>query len=88
MVGRFFNPARFAAHTFAWSPDSRYLAVALQPASGSRPGAPCLVLIDTRTGRVRTIASGSVQGVSFAPTGPDRVVYGLGKAGVFRRGTA
>jgi len=80
VLGRFFSSARYQAHTFAWSPDSRYLAVALQSATGSHSG-PCLVVIDTRTSRVRTIANGSVQGVSFAPSGVDRLVYGLGKSG-------
>ncbi|HYB28227.1 MAG TPA: hypothetical protein VEF89_16550 [Solirubrobacteraceae bacterium] len=80
VLGRFFSSTRYQTHTFAWSPDSRYLAVALQSATGSHSG-PCLVVIDTRTTRVRTIANGSVQGVSFAPNGADRVVYGLGKSG-------
>jgi Tol biopolymer transport system component len=78
VVGRFFNAARYAAQTFAWSPDSRYLAVALRPATGSHSPAS-LVVIDMRTERARTIASGQAQGVSFAPTGPDRLVYGLVK---------
>ncbi|HYB29397.1 MAG TPA: hypothetical protein VEF89_22490 [Solirubrobacteraceae bacterium] len=80
VLGRFFASARYGAHTFAWSPDSRYLAVALQPATGSHSG-PCLVVIDTRTSRTRTVASGWIQGVSFAPTGADRLVYALGKTG-------
>jgi len=80
VVGKFFSATRYQAQTFAWSPDSRYLAVALRPATGSHSAAS-LAVIDMRTKRARTIASGRVQGVSFAPAAPDRVVYGMGKSG-------
>jgi hypothetical protein len=81
LVGGFFAVERWVVHALAWSPDSRYLAVALQPAGGIRhPGVPYLALIDTRTGVVRTIADGLVEGLSFAPATPDRLVYGLDAA--------
>jgi hypothetical protein len=80
VVGKFFDAGRYSAHTFAWSPGSRYLAVVLQPATGSHSG-PCLVVIDARTKQAKTIVSGWVQGVSFAPSGPNRLVFGLGRSG-------
>jgi len=60
----------------AWSPDSRYLAVARQStvipflASGSG-----LLVIDTQTGTVTSIAEGVINGASFAQDGSDRVVF-------------
>jgi hypothetical protein len=81
LVGSFFARGRWVAHALAWSPDSRYLAVALQPAGGIRhPGVAYLALIDTRTGKVRTITHGLVEGLSFAPAAPDRLVYGMDPA--------
>jgi Tol biopolymer transport system component len=50
----------------AWSPDSRYLAVV----EFNR-----LVVVDTRTGVVRTIATGQVTAASFAPRSGDRLVF-------------
>ena len=50
----------------AWSPDSRYLAVV----EFNR-----LVVVDTRTGIVRTIATGQVTAASFAPDSDDRLVF-------------
>lgn len=53
-----------------WSPDSRYLAF----------GASGLNVVDVRTGRATRIASGHIAGVSFAPSAPDRLVYGRSKS--------
>ena len=50
----------------AWSPDSRYLAVV----EFDR-----LVVVDTRTGSSRTIATGQVTAASFAPHSGDRLVF-------------
>ena len=50
----------------AWSPDSRYIAVA----EFNR-----LVVVDTRTGLARTIATGQVNAASFAPHSGDRLVF-------------
>lgn len=47
----------------AWSPDSKTIATTL----GVSPDRERLVLIDVATRSVRTIASGSFQGVSFSP---------------------
>jgi hypothetical protein len=80
VVGKFLDSARYLARRFAWSPDSRYLAADLQTGSGLHPGEPRLVMIDMRTGRARAIANGWVQGMSFAPSGRNRLVYGLAKA--------
>ncbi len=49
----------------AWSPDSRWIA-ALDGTS--------LVVIPLK-GRARVIATGTINGASFAPTAPDRLVY-------------
>jgi len=64
------------ATPLAWSPDSRYLAVALQ-STALTDIAPrsSLVVIDTATGIAHTITNGSVSGASFAPDGSDRIVF-------------
>jgi hypothetical protein len=65
------------ATPLAWSPDSRYLAVALMStavrnvARGSG-----LAILDTSTGTLKKIAGGIVSGASFARDGSDRVVFG------------
>lgn len=56
---------------FAWSPDSRSVAVVLGPEVGTKR----LVLIDTVTGARQTIANGFFNGVSFDPQGGS-LVYG------------
>lgn len=58
----------------AWSPDSRYLAVLLETAR--RITSTGLAVVDTKTMTARTVATGLIEGASFAPTGPDRLVYG------------
>jgi hypothetical protein len=58
----------------AWSPDSRYLAVLLE--TTGRITSTGLAVIDTRTMTARTVATGVIEGASFAPSGPDRLVYG------------
>jgi hypothetical protein len=61
----------------AWSPDSRYLAVALQSTDLERPAQTSgLAVLDMTTGKLTTIATGYVYGASFAPEGSDRIVYG------------
>jgi hypothetical protein len=72
----YLNLAVATAQPLAWSPDSRYLAVALQSTAVNESGSG-LAIIDTSTGTVTTIAKGQVQGASFAPEGSDRIVYGL-----------
>ncbi len=72
--------ATATAQPLAWSPDSRYLAVALQSTSPSGEAGSGLAVIDTDTGVVATIASGAVHGASFAPDGSDRIVYALARS--------
>ncbi|HSR95383.1 MAG TPA: hypothetical protein VLK56_11010 [Solirubrobacterales bacterium] len=55
---------------FDWSPDSASIAAVLGPELGAKR----LVLIDTVTGAVQTIAHGFFSGVSFAPEG-GQLVY-------------
>jgi Tol biopolymer transport system component len=57
---------------FAWSPDSATIAVLLGPEIGKQR----LTLIDVASGVQQTVAHGSFNGVSFAPTG-GQLVYGL-----------
>jgi hypothetical protein len=66
---------RVTATPLAWSPDSRYLAVLLETAAGHISSIG-LAVIDTRTMTARTVATGVISGASFAPSGPDRLVYG------------
>jgi Tol biopolymer transport system component len=74
----FFNINQEAAVAVAWSPDSRYLAVGLLDTTPTRKiGHSAVVIIDTQTFKVTKIASGIVQGVTFAPTAPDTLAYGL-----------
>jgi WD40 repeat protein len=71
----------------AWSPDSRYLAVALQ-SNGTNDIADDsgLDVIDTHTGVVTTIAHGEVYGASFARDGSDKLVFGLSHSESFTAG--
>ena len=79
----FFDLSRVAARPLAWSPDSRYLAVAtggyVATASTGASQLNALLVIDTQTGRAMRIASGYVAGASFAPSGVGRLVFGLGR---------
>ena len=70
----FFND-RVIAVPLAWSPDSRYLVVLLG-ADPPRITSSWLAVVDTRTMTARTVATGIIRGASFAPSGPDRLVYG------------
>jgi Tol biopolymer transport system component len=56
---------------FAWSPDSKTIAVLLGPEIGKQR----LTLIDVASGAQQTVASGFFSGVSFAPAG-GQLVYG------------
>ena len=68
--------ARASALPLAWSPDSRYLAVYLQSTAVRNVARHSgLAILDTRTGSLRTVASGIVYGASFAADGSDRVVF-------------
>lgn len=66
------------ATPIAWSADSRYVAVQLQsttiPEDAQQHSG--LVMIDTSTGTVTTVAHGQIEGASFATDGSDRIVYG------------
>jgi hypothetical protein len=48
--------------------------------SPGRSQSDALFVIDTRTGEVTKIADGYAAGASFAPSAPDRLVYGLGRS--------
>jgi Tol biopolymer transport system component len=57
----------------AWSPDSKTIAVGV----GEPPAAERLLLIDVATKTMRTVATGSFQGVSFSP---DSTMLAYGRA--------
>jgi Tol biopolymer transport system component len=68
---------RFApdgARLLSWSPDSRYVALTANELSAAGEQSALLVL-DVRSGQIRTIATGDFLGASFAPALPDRLVY-------------
>lgn len=74
---KYFDIKKVSATALSWSPESQYLAVALSNVNGNGGS---LAIINTMTNSVKTIATGSVCGASFAPQAPDRLVYGLGSA--------
>jgi len=69
---------KYGGGPFAWSPDSRYLAVGMLDTTATRRvGNSGVEIVDTQTWAATKVASGVVQGVSAAPSGADRFVYGL-----------
>ena len=77
-VRRFFGgPRHTQATPLAWSPDSRYLAVAV---ANQRGGRNVLIVIDLFRGRSETVARGLTQGASFSPTVPGRLVFGSSRS--------
>jgi hypothetical protein len=79
----FFAIDQANATPLAWSPDSRYLAVSLVSQLPKSNAPTALWVIDTQTGATARIAQGYTCGASFAPSLPDRLVYGLGAASSF-----
>jgi len=75
-VTNYLNLETATATPVAWSPDSVYLAVALQSTAVKNIAAGSgLDVIDTQTGAVVPIANGQIYGASFAQDGTDRVVF-------------
>ncbi len=72
---KYFNAAKVGIVADTWSPDSRYLAVALLDAGSSKVGNSALEIIDTQTGTATKVLTGIVQGVSFEPGTSDELVY-------------
>jgi Tol biopolymer transport system component len=73
----FLNLATENARPLAWSPDGRYLAIDVQSTAASGASAKSgLAIVDVALGKVTMIATGSIYGASFAPTGPNALVYG------------
>src|SRR5947209_13154853 len=72
-----FDAAKFSSQPLAWSPDDRYLAVALFPSSAPFALHSSIVVIDVTTGAVQTIARGNPCGASFSPSLPDTLVYSV-----------
>jgi hypothetical protein len=70
-------PPDYSTHAIellAWSPDSRYLLLKANSLSSLGENGALLAL-DTTSGRIDTVARGTLLGASFAPTLPDRIVY-------------
>ncbi|MGI8412040.1 MAG: hypothetical protein ACR2QA_06015 [Solirubrobacteraceae bacterium] len=65
-----------SARAQAFSPDLRFLTVVLASTNPGSDAASGLAVIDVRSGASRILACGSIYGASFAPDGPDRIVYG------------
>jgi hypothetical protein len=63
------------AQPLAWSPDSRYLAVALNGNYVNSDGNSGIAVIDTSTYTFRLLVHGYISGASFAGDGTDRLVY-------------
>ncbi len=63
------------ANALAWSPDSRYLAVALSGVNLPSLTGYGLAIIDTKTGTEKVITNGVIYGASFAPGASDELVY-------------
>jgi len=75
------------ATPLAWSPDSRYLAVARQSNGTTNIAAGSgLDVIDMQTGTVTPIAAGTIYGASFARDGSDKLVFGLSHSESFAGG--
>lgn len=75
-TGEYLSLSTVTATPLAWSPDSRYLAVDEQSTAVTNSAAGSgLVVIDTSTGTMTTIARGQIYGASFAPDGSDRLVF-------------
>ena len=72
---RFFHISVATATALAWSPDSRYLVVALASTDPGSARPSGLAVIDTRTLGYRVIAHGAIYGASFASDGTDRIAY-------------
>jgi hypothetical protein len=77
----YLNLATETVEPLTWSPDGRYLAVNVQ-SSGLKSAVRLsgLAILDTRTGKIGTIAHGQLFGASFAPNGSDEVLYGLARS--------
>jgi WD40 repeat protein len=71
----YFNIVQANATALAWSPDSRYLAVALTGNNVPSLSGYGLAIIDTETGTEQTIVKGPIYGASFAPGSSDTLAY-------------
>jgi hypothetical protein len=71
-----FDSGNQTATPLAWSPNGRYLAVALLGTSVSSARGAGLAVIDTQTWTVKIVANGVISGASFDPSGAPELVYG------------
>jgi hypothetical protein len=72
---RYYSLAHATAVAKAFSPDSRYVVVALTSTNPTSSAASGLAVIDTTTFSERIIAHGQIYGASFAPDGSQRIAY-------------
>lgn len=74
--GEYLSLAAVTVTPLAWSPDSRYLAVAMQSTAVTNAGPLSgLAVIDTSTHTLTTVAHGEIYGASFAPNASDSLVF-------------
>jgi hypothetical protein len=84
VVSSYLSLETAVATPLAWSPDSRYLAVALRSNGTSNTAEDSgLDVIDTQTSTVTRVAAGIVYGASFARDGSNRLVFGLSHSEAF-----
>jgi hypothetical protein len=73
---QFFDTGNQTATALAWSPNGRYLAVALLGTSVNSARGAGLAVIDTQTWTVTLVAKGVISGASFDPSDAPELVYG------------
>lgn len=72
-VHNLFKTAKFSAAPLAWSPNSRYLAVAVMSNKVNEAGS-YLAVVNTATWSITKVASGVIGGASFSPSGAQIVL--------------
>ncbi len=72
---QFFDSGDQTATPLAWSPNGRYLAVALLGTAVNSTRGSGLAVIDTQTWTTTMVAKGIIYGASFNPKGTQELVY-------------
>jgi hypothetical protein len=72
---QFFDTGNQTATPLAWSPNGRYLAVALLGTDANSTRGSGLAVIDTQSWATTIVAKGIIYGASFNPQGTQELVY-------------